>query len=108
TAPARAEGSTRAVDLTGAAGERLGYVLQVATPEKRPVYAHGVSDQPWLRVGRPNLQGRTATIPLVVPEVPDRPGERLQAQVTVTAHGNQRFAVTVRLTVQAPPAPAQL
>jgi hypothetical protein len=108
TPPPRVEVSTRAVNLTGAAGERLDYVLQVATPEKRPVYAHGVSDQPWLKVGRANLQGRTATLPLVVPEVPDRPGERLQAQVTVIANGNQRFPVAVSLTVErraVPPRP---
>jgi len=100
TPPPKVEVNTRTIKLTGAAGERLDYVLQVATAEKRPVYAHAVSDQPWLKVGRPNLQGRTATLPLSVPEVPDRPGERLQAQVTVTANGNQRFPVSVSLQVE--------
>jgi hypothetical protein len=105
TPPPRVEISTRAVNLTGAVGERLDYVLQVATAEKRPVYAHAVSDQPWLRVGRANLQGRMATIPIAVPQVPDRPGERLQAQVTVTANGNQHFPVAVSVTVERRGAP---
>src|SRR5262249_29017118 len=74
TPPPRVEISTLTVSLAGAVGERLESVLQVATPEKRPVYAHAASDQPWLRVGRANLQGRVATIPVVVPAVPDRPG----------------------------------
>ncbi|HKI37048.1 MAG TPA: hypothetical protein VKA46_34665 [Gemmataceae bacterium] len=100
TPPPKVEVSTRAVNLMGAVGERVEYVLQVTTAEKRPVYAHGVSDQPWLKVGRADLQGRTATLPLAVSEVPDRPGERLQAQVTVFANGNQRFPVTVSLTVE--------
>jgi hypothetical protein len=100
TPPPKVEVSTRAIHLMGAVGERLDYVLQVATPEKRPVYAHGVSDQPWLKVGRPKLDGRTATLPIVVAEVPDRPGERLQAQVIVTANGNQRFPVTVTLAIE--------
>jgi hypothetical protein len=105
TPPPKVEVSTRDIHLTGAVGERLDYVIQVATPEKRPVYAHGVSDQPWLKVGRASLDGRTATLPLVVPEVPDRPGERLRAQVTVTANGNQRFPVTVSLAIEKRPAP---
>jgi hypothetical protein len=100
TPPPKVDVSTRAVNLSGAVGERLDYVIQVATPEKRPVYAHGFSDQPWLKVGRAKLEGRTASLPLVVSEVPDRPGERLQAQVTVVANGNQRFPVTVNLAVE--------
>jgi hypothetical protein len=99
TAPPRVEISTRAINLTGAAGDCLDCLIQVTTAERRPVYAHGTSDQPWLRVGRTNLQGRVATIPIIVPEVPDRPGEGLQGLVTITANGNQRFPVTVTLAV---------
>jgi hypothetical protein len=105
TPPPKVEVSTRAINLSGAAGERLDYVVQVGTLEKRPVYAHGVSDQPWLKVGRANLQGRTASLPLTVPAVPDRPGERLQATVTVIANGNQRFPVSVCLAVERQAAP---
>jgi len=52
-----------------------------------------------LQIGRPCLKGRTADIPLVVPRVPHCPGEVLRARVTVTANGNQRFAVQVMLAV---------
>jgi hypothetical protein len=106
--------SERAVALQGDVGEHLRHTLTVSSPEKRPVYAHGVSDAPWLEVGRAKLNGRTATIRLVVPTVPDRPGETLTAQVTVTSNGQQKFVVPVRLTVGAgfaftspapPPAP---
>jgi hypothetical protein len=103
TPPPRVEISTRAINLAGAPGERLDYMIQLATSEMRPVYAHAVSDQPWLAVGRANLQGRFAAIPIAVPAVPDRPGERLQARVTVTANGNQHFAVAVTLAVAGQP-----
>ena len=105
TPPPKVEINTHAIHLSGAAGERLDYVIQVATPEKRPVYAHGTSDQPWLKVGRANLKGQSASLPIVVSEVPDRPGERLQAQVTVVANGNQRFPVVVTLAVEKRSAP---
>src|SRR5262249_47918997 len=64
-----------------------------------PVYAHGASNQPWLEVGRPHLNGRVASIPLVVPSVPALPGETLTAKVLVRANGNQRFVVPVTLVV---------
>jgi hypothetical protein len=99
TPPPKVEISERSVALQGMAGDPLRHTLEVASPEKRPVYAHGVSDSPWLEVGRARLNGRTATIPLVVPSVPDRPGQKLTAQVTVTSNGQQKFVVPVTLTV---------
>jgi hypothetical protein len=99
TTPPRVEISERTVQLAGRPGEKLEHALFVKAQEKRPVYAHGASDEPWLEVGRARLNGRTATIPLTVPAVPDRPGETLESRVKVAANGNQRFAVTVRLTV---------
>jgi hypothetical protein len=101
TPPPKVEVNTRSVALTGRVGERLEQMIQVKTQEKRPVFAHAVSDQPWLKVGKTDLQGRVANIPLIVSEVPDHPGQRLQAQVTVTANGNQRFPITVTLWVDA-------
>jgi len=44
------------------------------------------------------MSGRTADIPLIV-RVPDEPGENLQANLTVTSNGNQKFIVPVRLSV---------
>ena len=99
TPPPKVEISERAVTLGGNVGDSLRHTLEVKTREKRPVYAHGSSDQPWLEVGRPRLNGRTATIPLAVPSVPDREGETLHAKVVVRANGNQRFVVPVTLEV---------
>ncbi len=87
------------LQLRGRPGEPLGHSLRVFTEEKRPVFASAVSDQPWLTAGRARLDGRTATIPLSVRAVPDRPGETLTAHLTVTANGNQRFVVPLTLVV---------
>jgi hypothetical protein len=99
TPPPKVAISSTSVALRGNPGEQVRYTLEVKTQEKRPVYAHGVSDQPWLEVGRARLNGRVATIPLVIPNVPARDGEVLQAKVTVTSNGNQRFVVPVTLEV---------
>lgn len=53
----------------------------------------------WLTPGRTKLNGRTATIPLEVSAVPDRPGEALAGQLTIQANGNQRFVIPVTLNV---------
>jgi hypothetical protein len=110
TTPPKVEISERAVHLRGNAGDKIEHALKVQTQEKRPVYAHATSDQPWLKVGRAILEGRSATIPLEIPAVPSRPGERLQCRITVTANGNQRFWVPVVLMVGGRPnaRPAEL
>jgi hypothetical protein len=103
TTPPRVDISERAVTFEGGVGERLERSIRVETPEKRPVYAHAVADQPWMRIGPVALEGRSARIPIEVPSVPARPGERLHGRVTVTANGNQRFWVDVNLFVTARP-----
>ena len=95
----KVEISHSAVQFRGAVGQELRQVIKVETQEKRPVFAHAASNQPWLEVGRAQVNGRTALIRLVVPAVPDRNGETLRARVTVTANGNQRFLVPVTLEV---------
>jgi hypothetical protein len=95
----KVEVAEKSVELQGAVGASLQHTLEVRTPEKRPVWAWGTSDQPWLDVGRAQLNGRVALLPLIVRHVPDRAGETLQATVNVTANGNQRFAVPVTLAV---------
>src|SRR5258707_12993995 len=75
TPPPKVDISERSVALRGDPGQPLRHALEVKAKEKRPVYAHAVSNQPWLEVGRAKLNGRTAPIPLVVPSVPDRQGE---------------------------------
>jgi hypothetical protein len=99
TPPPKVEISESSLALLGTPGDSLQHVLEVKTQEKRPVYAHATSNQPWLEVGRIQLDGRTATIPLSVPRIPDREGETLTATVVVQANGNQRFVVPVTLTV---------
>jgi hypothetical protein len=95
----RVEISPPAVALYGQPGDPARFSLQVKTEEKRPVYAHAVSDQSWLKVERAKLSGRSATITCAVPHVPDCEGQIIRASVTVTANGHQRFAVPVTLEV---------
>jgi hypothetical protein len=95
------------IELLGRPGEKIEYVLAVVSQENRPAVAHGVSDQPWLHVGPTVFRGRSAFLPLTVPAVPVRPGETLQAVVSVTANGNQRFSAAVRLVVAAAGARSQ-
>jgi hypothetical protein len=104
TEPPKVEISERSVGLRGDPGQQLRHVLRLETKEKRPVYAYGKSDQPWLEVGRPQLNGKVAKIPLVIPSVPNKPGQTLTAKVLVQANGNQRFTVPVTLVVGSPAA----
>jgi hypothetical protein len=99
TPPPKVRLSINSLSLEGYAGGSLRSSLEVTTPEKRPIYAHGSSDQAWLKVGRPQLKGRTVTLPLAVPAVPNCPGEVLQAKLTVTSNGNQRFEVPISLAI---------
>jgi hypothetical protein len=99
TPPPKVEISERSVRLEATAGATVRHVLEVKSEEKRPVYAYGLSNVPWLEVGRAKLNGRRAQIPIVVPNVPDRAGETLTAKVTVQANGNQRFVVPVTLVI---------
>jgi hypothetical protein len=104
TEPPKVDVSERSVILRGDPGHQLRHILRVETREKRPVYAYGRSNQPWLEVGKPQLNGRVASIPLVIPTVPQKPGEILTAKVRVQANGNQRFTIPVTLEIGSPPA----
>jgi hypothetical protein len=88
-----------AVALTARPGEQAHSALTLYGAENRLVWAHAVSDQPWLEVGRTVSSGRTATVPLLVRSVPNLPGEILTARVTVTTNGNQQFQVPVQVRV---------
>jgi len=95
----KVEISQAALSLRGEVGQSVQAALELKTQEKRPIYGHAVCDQPWLEVSRAVLSGRNAVIRVQVPRVPDRPGETLQANVTVTSNGNQRFKVSVSLEI---------
>jgi Mg-chelatase subunit ChlD len=88
-----------ALYLQGKPGQAMQARLNLSTPERRPVYARAVSDQPWLVVSGIDLDGPRADIRLEVPSVPDRPGESLQANLTIVANARQRFVVPVKLDV---------
>ncbi|HYV34326.1 MAG TPA: hypothetical protein VE988_01400, partial [Gemmataceae bacterium] len=102
--PPKVEISHTTLALKGNVGQSTQATLELKTQEKRPVYAHAVCDQPWLDVSNAVLNGRLATIQVLVPHVPNRPGETLTAMVTVIANGNQKFKVAVSLEIggQAP------
>src|SRR5262249_45982854 len=68
--PPKVEVAESAVFLKGKPGEKLRHNLVVRSTEKRPVFAHARSDQPWLVVGLVQLNGATATVPLEVSPVP--------------------------------------
>lgn len=99
TPPPKVEISTNRIELSGSPGEQLRYAVEVKSQEKRPVYAHATSTEPWLEVGRAKLNGRVATINLSVPSVPNKEGETLSAKLIVQSNGNQRFVVPVTLQV---------
>jgi hypothetical protein len=82
----------------GRPGETIRDSLRAEAEGNRPVFAHAFSDRSWLTVGRVELKGRVAVIPLTA-MIPQAPGETLSARVTVRANGNQRFVVPVTLTV---------
>src|SRR5207244_3759831 len=89
--------------LRGDPGSVLQSGIEVKTPEKRPVYAHATCDQPWVDVSKVALNGRIANITVQIPRVPDCPGETLQANIRVSANGNQRFVVPLTLTITGTP-----
>jgi hypothetical protein len=99
TAAPKVELGAPDVNLAGEPGQALRETVEVRSREKRPVYAHATSNVPWLRPGRPRLNGQSASIPLEVAAVPDRPGETLDGQLTVHANGHQRFVVPVKLRI---------
>src|SRR5262249_28429711 len=90
--------SETAVNLLAFPGQPITHTLRLTAREKRAVYAHAVSDSPWLRVSNVQLEGRSAAIDLTV-NLPSDPVGTLQAHVTVTSNGNQRFVVPVTLGI---------
>lgn len=98
TKPPRVEISETALQLQGRPGEQLQHTLRVTTPDKKPVFAHARSNQPWLVPGKPQHRGATVALPLEI-TVPDQPGQTVRAKVRVQANGNQRFDVVITVAV---------
>lgn len=89
----------RLLSLTGEPGQTLSLSVSVSTQEKRPVFVHVTSNVPWIEVGRAKFAGKTATVPMTIPQVPHRPGETLQGELTVISNGNAKWQVPVMLEV---------
>jgi len=89
------------LELQGDGGAALQTTIEVSTQERKVVYAHAVCDQPWVACTKVKLLGRRAKLTIAVPRVPNRPGETLQAKVTVYGNGSQKFVVPLALTVGA-------
>jgi hypothetical protein len=101
----KVELKTPSIQLKGGPGQTLSAAIDVGTPEKKHVFAFAVSDKPWVIPGTGPKQGKSptlATIPLTI-QVPGTPGQVLQAKITVTANGNQKFPVPLTLTVSGSP-----
>lgn len=99
----KVEVTTPALALEGEVGQTLRTSIELKSAEKKPVFANATADQLWLDVSRVKLNGRFATIKVVIPGVPNRPGEILQATIFVTGNGNQRFHVPLTLSVRGSP-----
>src|SRR5262249_25717393 len=114
TPPPKVRINRQELNFSAEPGQTLHETIEVKSEEKRPVYAHGTSNQPWLEVGRAKLNGRVATIKVTIPAVPNRPGENIKARLTVQGNGNQRFLIPVTVAIQgrpfdfnAPPPPVE-
>jgi hypothetical protein len=103
TAPPKVGINVSEIRLAGRAGDAVSSTVVLTTPEKKPVFAHAVSDQGWLRVERVELEGRSATLHLRVASIPDTGGDVLRANLSVVSNGRQKFAVPVYLRVTARP-----
>jgi hypothetical protein len=86
-------------------GEPVRRTLRLWTPDRRPLYARAHSTRSWLEVRGIDLDGDAAEIHLLIPSVPDWPGETAEALVILHANGRQRLEVPVSLTVPGPRAP---
>lgn len=112
TKPPKVSINQTAIELQGTVGQQLYVEVEVRTKEKRPVYAYGKSNQPWIEVHNAELKGRVAKIPIAIPMVPNRPGEQVTGKVLIQANGNQRFTLPVTIWIEhsldfnAPSAPA--
>jgi hypothetical protein len=103
--PPKVELRTHSIKITGNPGQTRTAVLEVGTLEKKHVFAYAVSDKHWVVPGVQPKDSKTPTsvvLPLTI-FVPPTPGETQQANIVVTANGNQKFSVPLTLTVNGTP-----
>jgi hypothetical protein len=99
TRPPRVEIDTAALYVQARAGERVSRRVTLRTEEAKPVYAQAWSNQDWLTLGLIKYRGNQVRIEVDI-SVPNRPGETVQAQVTIEGNGRQRFVVPVSVSVE--------
>jgi hypothetical protein len=99
--PPHVEVSDLFVRFQGPPGSSLEYAIQVSAVEHRAVFANATTAVPWLKIGKVTQVGQKASIPLLVPSVPGHLGEMHHGKVLIMANGNQRFTVSVSLSVAA-------
>src|SRR5205814_484731 len=100
TTPPRVDISELLVRLEGRPGAALEHTIRVSTQENRPVFAHAHSEVSWLTIENSGGSGKIARIKLLVPSVPQLPGESLLGRLQVQANGGQRFIVAVMLKIE--------
>lgn len=107
--PPKIDISHRTLSFRGAAGAELTETLQLSTTERRPVYASGLGDKPWLKAGKSRSGSRHYELPVIVRVPGDaRAGDNLQATLVVTGNGNQKFFLPVSVAVTAAASAATL
>jgi hypothetical protein len=100
----RLEINTESLTLKGKIGARLSQRVTVRTDEAKPVYAQAWSDADWVTFGPNTYRGNKVEIAVEV-TVPPRPGETVQARVTIQGNGKQQFVVPVSVKVEKGPIP---
>jgi hypothetical protein len=98
--------AARGVRLQGTVGESLRHHFEtkVRLKQGRLQTATATCNQTWLDVRDTKVDGDATSLILVVPAVPNRPGETLDAQVSVTLNDAHRFIIPVTLAVGPPSA----
>jgi hypothetical protein len=95
----RLELSVNMLAFKGRGGEVHTRRLTLRTQEAKPVFAQAWSNRDWIKFGTIKYLGNKVEIPIEV-IIPARPGETLQAQVTIRGNGMQQFVVPITVTVE--------
>ena len=94
----RVEISHTHLQFQGIPGEKIPFTLNVWTQDRKPVFAHGMSDLNWIKFPPPQFQGAEVRLPLEM-EIPNRPGDVVTGKIVVIANGNQRFRVPIEVAI---------
>ncbi len=96
--PPRVKVSIAGLNLIASPGEPIEDSFHVYTDEKKHLYAHAHSNQPWMTVETKMLNPTRAQVH-VVATVPPSVSGVLQGHISLAANGNQRVNLPVNITV---------